>query len=327
MSEQDYYPGGMVMPERNFSAYEYPFSFNGKEDDSEWLKQDYGMRIYDKRIGRFLTIDPLAIKYPSLSTYQFGSNNPISGIDLDGLEYLNANEARIEVVDGSVKIKVTNLSSVSQYRVIQMNRSSEYWKSGEIGIDLSLGILSIGRKDYPQDELGPSNSEDPAHNPSTIPVEKPIAKSTGLPDKRFKDRSVESSTVLGNRTLGVSIAIVDVINYGGTAIANNLVNNDLDQIKEQSIMLQSAIADVNTALRQGIIPEDYQNPTALGNILNVVLSGTNPSSDDKIYNIGIDVVKNVSQNYKPKHDNETPAQTMDNFKPKSIYVPVDEKQK
>ena len=187
------------------------------------------MRIYDKRIGRFLTIDPLAIKYPSLSTYQFGSNNPISGIDLDGLEYLNANEARIEVVQGSVKIKVTNLSTVSQYRVIQMNRSSEYWKSGEIGVDLSLGILSIGRKDYPQDELGPSNSEDPAHNPSTIPVEKPI------------------------------------------------VNNDLDQIKEQSIMLQSAIADVNTALRQGIIPEDYQNPTALGNILNVVLSGTNPS--------------------------------------------------
>jgi RHS repeat-associated protein len=35
----------------------YRFGFNGKEDDDEWAKQDYGFRIYDRRIGRFLSVN------------------------------------------------------------------------------------------------------------------------------------------------------------------------------------------------------------------------------------------------------------------------------
>jgi GH24 family phage-related lysozyme (muramidase) len=35
---------------------------------------------------RFLSVDPLTGKYPELTPYQFASNSPISGIDLDGLE-------------------------------------------------------------------------------------------------------------------------------------------------------------------------------------------------------------------------------------------------
>ena len=44
------------------------------------------MRIYDPRLGRFLSVDPLTNEYPELTPYQFGSNNPIGNIDLDGLE-------------------------------------------------------------------------------------------------------------------------------------------------------------------------------------------------------------------------------------------------
>jgi RHS repeat-associated protein len=71
----------------------YLFGFNGKENDNEvkgeGSQQDYGMRIYDPRLGRFLSPDPLIVygkKYPELSTYQFASNTPIWGIDWDGLE-------------------------------------------------------------------------------------------------------------------------------------------------------------------------------------------------------------------------------------------------
>ncbi|HBG70621.1 MAG: hypothetical protein A2W93_09640 [Bacteroidetes bacterium GWF2_43_63] len=69
------------------------FGFNGKENDNEVKgtgnQQDYGMRIYDPRLGRFLSADPLIVqeqKYPELSPYQFASNRPIDAIDLDGLE-------------------------------------------------------------------------------------------------------------------------------------------------------------------------------------------------------------------------------------------------
>jgi RHS repeat-associated protein len=74
------------------SAYRY--GFNGKENDDEAYgddnQQDYGMRVYDPRLGRFLSVDPIAGQYPELTPYQFASNSPISGIDLDGLEFFYA---------------------------------------------------------------------------------------------------------------------------------------------------------------------------------------------------------------------------------------------
>jgi hypothetical protein len=42
--------------------------------------------MYDPRVGRFLSVDPLQKKYPDLSPYQFSSNDPIESIDVDGLE-------------------------------------------------------------------------------------------------------------------------------------------------------------------------------------------------------------------------------------------------
>jgi hypothetical protein len=52
----------------------------------EGNQQDYGMRGYDARLGRFLSVDPITQQYPELTPYQFASNGPIDAIDLDGLE-------------------------------------------------------------------------------------------------------------------------------------------------------------------------------------------------------------------------------------------------
>ena len=80
------------MPGRKYTAGSlYRYGFNGKENDNdikgEGNQQDYGMRIYDTRLGKFLSVDPITVKYPELTPYQFASNRPIDGIDLDGLEY------------------------------------------------------------------------------------------------------------------------------------------------------------------------------------------------------------------------------------------------
>ncbi len=71
----------------------YLYGFNGKERDSNLgggTHYDYGFRIYNPRIAKFLSVDPLTKSYPMLTPYQFASNRPIDGIDLDGLEYLNS---------------------------------------------------------------------------------------------------------------------------------------------------------------------------------------------------------------------------------------------
>jgi RHS repeat-associated protein len=68
----------------------YRYSFNGKEQDPEISgdgnQYDYGFRIYNPRLGRFLSVDPLTKEYPGLTPYQYAENSPILFIDLDGLE-------------------------------------------------------------------------------------------------------------------------------------------------------------------------------------------------------------------------------------------------
>lgn len=44
------------------------------------------MRIYDPRLARFLSIDPLTYTYPYYTPYQYVGNDPIKYIDLDGAE-------------------------------------------------------------------------------------------------------------------------------------------------------------------------------------------------------------------------------------------------
>jgi RHS repeat-associated protein len=86
----------MQMVGRSYSATtQYRYGFNGKEKSNEINGEgvdydyDYGFRIYDSRIGKFLSVDPLTKKYPELTPYQFASNTPIQAVDLDGLEAFN----------------------------------------------------------------------------------------------------------------------------------------------------------------------------------------------------------------------------------------------
>ena len=86
----DYYPFGWVMPGREGSSDHYRYGFNGKEIDSEVSgsgnSYDYGFRIYNPRLGKFLSVDPLTATFPFYTPYQFAGNKPIAAIDLDGLE-------------------------------------------------------------------------------------------------------------------------------------------------------------------------------------------------------------------------------------------------
>ncbi len=66
----------------------YRYAFNGMEKDDQVKGKgnsyDFGARMYDSRLGRWLTIDPIASKYPSLSSFSFVANTPIIALDPDG---------------------------------------------------------------------------------------------------------------------------------------------------------------------------------------------------------------------------------------------------
>ena len=85
------------MNNRNFNSPNYRYGFNGKEKDDEVKgagnQLDYGMRVYDPRLGKFFSVDPMFRQYPELTSYQFSSNSPILNDDLDGLEANRKNTA------------------------------------------------------------------------------------------------------------------------------------------------------------------------------------------------------------------------------------------
>ena len=78
-----YYPFGGVF---GTTGNTQPYKYNGKEFDTKkglnWY--DYGARHYDAALGRFTTNDRFAEKYYSMSPYQYGANNPVNNIDVNG---------------------------------------------------------------------------------------------------------------------------------------------------------------------------------------------------------------------------------------------------
>ena len=78
-----YYPFGGVFASAGSIQ---PYKYNGKEFDNKkglnWY--DYGARHYDAALGRFTTNDRFAEKYYSMSPYQYGANNPVNNIDVNG---------------------------------------------------------------------------------------------------------------------------------------------------------------------------------------------------------------------------------------------------
>ena len=131
------------MPGRKYEAQSgYRYGFNGKENDNEVKgegnQQNYGFRIYDPRLGKFLSSDPITKKYPELTPYQFASNSPIAGIDQDGLEFFFAAGAGNDGWPGSNGYPDLMMNAFKQAginEVIQVNAHS-FFKLNDINFSL-----------------------------------------------------------------------------------------------------------------------------------------------------------------------------------------------
>ena len=89
LSAQDYYAFGSLLPGRSYQTSTYKYGFNAKENDNEITSNtgthlDFGARIYDSRLGRWMSVDPEERNYHSNSTFSFCANSPLIFIDKDG---------------------------------------------------------------------------------------------------------------------------------------------------------------------------------------------------------------------------------------------------
>jgi len=112
----------------------YRYGVNTKEVDSEGMgggssTYDYGFRIYNAQLGKFLSVDPLTASYPWYTPYQFAGNKPIIAVDLDGLEELSMTQdfklihsEAIKILEGSeycknVIAKISNPALAKTHKV------------------------------------------------------------------------------------------------------------------------------------------------------------------------------------------------------------------
>lgn len=90
LAANDYYAFGGQMPSRAFNAGNYRYGFNGKENDNEVKgvgnSLDFEARMYDSRLGKWLSVVLLYKTYVEHSPYRFATNNPILYLDFDGRE-------------------------------------------------------------------------------------------------------------------------------------------------------------------------------------------------------------------------------------------------
>ena len=122
-------------------------------------------RIHDARIGRFLSLDPLAPDYPHNSPYAFSENRVIDGVELEGREYLPVGKVPVENISknsdetynfslGKLEIKNSTMIEIDQQLYFQVPHSiffnpqkNKYSKRGKSDNRIDSPVMSLKKYD------------------------------------------------------------------------------------------------------------------------------------------------------------------------------------
>jgi RHS repeat-associated protein len=149
VSAQGYEAFGSLLPGRNYSSGSYRYLFQGQEHDDEingatGTSYAFEYRIHDPRVGRFLSIDPLAAKYPHNSPYAFSENRVIDAFELEGLESVTLNDgSKIETGPASFDAQLKAFESSPQ---AQAGGYVTEWADGTRGlapVEVKPGLPSM----------------------------------------------------------------------------------------------------------------------------------------------------------------------------------------
>jgi RHS repeat-associated protein len=170
-------PGRQLTP----ASGNYRYGFNGKEKDNE-LKGDgnsynFGMRIYNPRVGKWLSKDPKFQKYPHFSPYCAFANNPNYYIDPEGDTLRvagNISQAKSDVI-ASVDKKYQAWISFDNDRVIVNLTEKQVEEANDPGLT-ALYYLSNSDKKY----LYEVNSNKAVNiSPTELPNQNGVYSTTG----------------------------------------------------------------------------------------------------------------------------------------------------
>lgn len=100
---------------------------------------------------KFLSVDPLSNKYPMLTPYQFASNSPISGIDLDGLEYYYAANGNFiaKSRDNNTQVRVVKAEDVATaWQLLRRPGSATTADLNKISTDVGINNAELNTRAF-----------------------------------------------------------------------------------------------------------------------------------------------------------------------------------
>lgn len=256
---------------------------------------NYKYRIHDPRVGRFFARDPLFKSYPWNSDYAFGENRVIDGIELEGMEYLDYREARVEFTNGRLTLKLENFNKNFQKAF----------------------------SNAPPSLVG---NMDGALNDGNYKVQRDVRfnKGNGMLDarQRFKD-----GKFINGKTYAKEVKVTPSKAKGGLMIAfaafdayftyKDFVNTKANiedkwafdrqtrswEVKDRwtgyiynsnSATVDNVLDDLEAAIKQGIILPHHMNTKDLTDIANIVMFGGNGNEGQEIRKTAERIINEVS---------------------------------
>lgn len=229
--EQNFYPFGLE--HRGYNSSSYGAENNLKTYQRQELNKDLDLNVHewkyrfgDPAIARFWQVDPLAEDYVYNGVYNFSENDPVSSVELEGLEKLSVHIAG--------KYKSDNFSGVivgTAKTDIRNNNSTTFYVAGQV----SGGSPRAIKGSYDSENgLHLSSTESNSKENIEISYKASLVKGMKIPDFIAK--------------IGIEKAIDNV---GSDSIEEIL--NTSDEEAEQNEMIIGILMDIKYLLENDII--------------------------------------------------------------------------
>ena len=149
-----YMPYGELWKNQQRTPYNERFKFTGKERDEESGYDYFGARNYTSAASIWLSVDPLADKYPGISPYAYCAWNPMRYVDPDGRDSIYFNDQSNRPLDNGIPgntytatvIVIQNGEIVGEYRGSSYPNSISNNDNSTLYNTINEGVFAFNNK-------------------------------------------------------------------------------------------------------------------------------------------------------------------------------------